>query len=73
MDDRKATTMMKASTSISESKHASSTVGLITSGTIQFDNTTSEGQTRADNDFGRDANSLVTRRGKAGQVTYKFL
>ena len=68
-EDRKATMMMKANTSISESVHASSTVGLVISGTIRLDNVTAEGQTRANNDFGRGIESLVTGRGKAGKLT----
>lgn len=72
-EDRKATMMMKASTSISESVHASSTVGLVISGTIRLDNVTAEGQTRANNDFGRGIESLVTGRGKAGKLTERVL
>ncbi len=57
-DDRKAIMMMKASMSITESVHASSTVRLVTSGTIRLDNVTTEEQTRANNNFGRRIESL---------------
>ncbi len=52
-DNRKATMMMNASTSISESVHASSTDELVTCGTIWLDSVTTEAQTRANNDCGR--------------------
>ncbi len=44
-EDRKAAFGAEASTSISESAHASSTVGLKIAGTIRLDSVTAEGQT----------------------------
>ena len=51
-----------ATNSISESLHASSTHGhgLKIGGTIRLDHCTAEGQTRANNDFGRQHVSLVS-------------
>ena len=53
-----------ATNSISESLHAASTYGLQQGSTIRLDNCAAEGQTRANNDFGRNHVSLV-RQGKA--------
>jgi hypothetical protein len=43
-----------ASNSVSEANHASSMVGLKLSGTIRLDHLFAKGQTRHNNDFGRD-------------------
>ena len=55
-----------ATNSISESLHASSTHGLKVGGTIRLDHCAAEGQTRANNDFGRQHLSLVS--GRASKV-----
>ena len=55
----------EASNSISESAHAASTYSLKTSGTIRLDSASGEGQTRANNDFGRGHDALVKRGNKA--------
>ena len=52
-EDKVASQGKDATTSISESVHASSTVGLGITGTICLDHVTAEGQTRSNNDFGR--------------------
>ena len=51
-----------ATNSISESLHASSTHGLKVGSTIRLDHCAAEGQTRANNDFGRQHLSLVSGR-----------
>lgn len=51
-----------ASNSISESLHASSTYNLQLGSTIRLDHCAAEGQTRSNNDLGRDHLSLVTGR-----------
>jgi hypothetical protein len=51
-EDKLASQGKDATTSISESVHASSTVGLGIAGTICLDHVTAEGQTRSNNDFG---------------------
>ncbi len=61
-EDRVATLKTQASTSISESVHASSTVGLKMWGTIHLDSVTAEGQTRANNDFGRDHRFIISKK-----------
>ncbi len=66
-EDRKATFGMDASTSISESVRATSTVELKIAGTIRLDHITAEGQTRANNDFGRGHESFVTGRRSSNQ------
>jgi len=48
-----------ASNSSSESLHASSTYALQLGSTIRFDHCVSEGQTPANNDFGRQHTILV--------------
>ncbi len=53
-EDEKANLGMNASTIISGHVHATSTVGLKVAGTICLVNVTAEGQTQANNDFGRD-------------------
>ncbi len=58
-EDRKTSLGMDASTSISESVHATLTVGLKVTGTIHLDNVTAERQTQA-NKRGHEA--LVTGR-----------
>ena len=50
---------IEASNNISESVHASSTHSLKLSGTIRLDHAAAEGQTRANNDFGRDHEALI--------------
>lgn len=68
-EDRKAAFGAEASTSISESVHASSTVGLKIAGTIRLDSVTAEGQTRMNNDFGRGHEALVTgKSAKSGEL-----
>ena len=58
-----------ASNSISESLHASSTVGLKVGGNIRLDHCAAEGQTRPKNDFGSRHALLVTGcKGKNGLV-----
>ncbi len=51
-EDKLASQGKDATTSISESVHASSTVGLGILGTICLNHATAEGQTRSNNDFG---------------------
>ena len=48
--------------SISESLHASSTVGLKVGGAIRLDHCAADGQTCSNNAFGQKHASLVTRR-----------
>ena len=62
--DRRACMNMMAHNSISESNHASSTAGLKVGGTIRLDHSCGEGQTRANNDFGRGHLALVTGKKK---------
>jgi hypothetical protein len=50
-----------ATTSISESVHASATVGLGIAGTIRLDHVTAEGQTHFNNNFGPGHKELVKR------------
>jgi hypothetical protein len=52
-EDKLASKGKDITTSISESVHASSTVGLGIAGTIRLDHVTAEGQTRSNNNFGR--------------------
>ena len=61
-EDRIACLHKEASNSIAESNHASSTHSLKTSGTIRLDSAAGEGQTRANNDFGRGHNAFVSGR-----------
>ena len=58
-EDRKANMNKMAHNSISESNHASSTAALQICGNIRLDHAAAEGQTRANNDFGRKHESLV--------------
>ena len=62
MENRIACLNKNSSNSIAESNHASSTYSLKTSGTILLDSAAGEGQTRANNDFGRDNHAMVSRR-----------
>jgi hypothetical protein len=55
-----------ASKCISESNHASSTHSLKTSGTIWIDSAAGDGQTCANNDFGRGHEAMVTVRAGGG-------
>jgi hypothetical protein len=63
--DKLASQGKDASTSISESVHASSTVGLGIAGTIHLDHITAEGQTCSNNDFGCGHERLVRRSNKS--------
>ena len=60
-----------ATNSISESLHASSTHGLKVGSTIRLDHCAAEGQTRANNDFGRQHLSLVSGRQAGNNVNDK--
>jgi hypothetical protein len=53
--------------SILESNHASSTSELITGGMIRLNNAAGEGQTRANNDFGRGDETLIGRQGETNK------
>ena len=71
--DRMAGMNKDASNSISESNHASSTHSLKTSGTIWIDSAAGEGQTCANNDFGRGHEAMVTARaGRGGKLERVF-
>ncbi len=63
-EDKLASQGKDATTSISESVHASSTVGLAIPGTIRLDHVTAEGQTRSNNNFGCGHEQLVRRSNK---------
>ncbi len=52
---------------ILESNHASSTSALITGGMIRLDHAMGEGQTRANNDFGRGHETLIGRGGETNK------
>ena len=67
-EDKVASQGKDATTSISESVHASSTVGLGIAGTIRLDHVTAEGQTRSNNDFGRGHERLVRGLNKSEDV-----
>jgi hypothetical protein len=58
-EDKLASQGKGATTSISESVHASSTVGLGIAGTILFNHVTTEGQTCSNNNFGHGHEQLV--------------
>jgi uncharacterized membrane protein len=60
-EERQAGMGIEASNNISESVHASSTHSLKMYGTIRLDSAAAEGQTRTNNDFGRDYESLIHR------------
>ncbi len=64
-EDKLASQGEDATTSISESVHASSTVGLGIAGTIHLDHVTAEGRTRSNNDFGHGHERLVRRWNKS--------
>ncbi len=68
-EDWKATLGMDTSTSISESVHATSTVGIKVVVAIHLNNVTAEGQTQTNNDFGRghQSQSLVSGRRSGSQ------
>ncbi len=57
-----------ATTSISESVHVSSTVGLGIVGSICLDHITAEGQTRPNNGFGRGHEQLVRHSNKSEDI-----
>ena len=63
-----------SSNSISESNHASSTHSLKTSGTIHIYGAAGEGQTHANNDFGRGHHEamVTTRAGIGGKLELVF-
>jgi len=65
-DDRKRGLNKEASNSISESNHASSSYDLYLSKTIRLDHAAAVGQSRANNDFGRGHEALVTGRSAVG-------
>ena len=67
-EDKVASQSKDSTTSISESVHASSTVGLGIAGTIRLDHVTAEGQTRSNNDFGRGHERLVRGSNKSEDV-----
>ncbi len=54
-----------ATTSISESVHASSSVGLGIAGTMCLNHVTAEGQTHSNNNFGHGHEQLVRRSNKS--------
>jgi hypothetical protein len=56
---------MLASISVSEANHASSTVGLMLSGTIHLEHVCAQGQIRDNNDFGGGHEFLVRGRGSS--------
>jgi hypothetical protein len=62
-----------ASNSVSEANHASSMVGLKLSGTICLDHVCAEGQTRHNNDFGRDHEVLVRGKGSSAKSIIRNL
>ena len=68
--ERMAGRGIDATNSISESLHAASTYGLQQGSTIRLYHCAAEGQTRANNDFGRNHVSLVSgRKAKHGHKT----
>jgi hypothetical protein len=64
-EDKLASQGKDATTSILESVHASSTVGLGIAGTIRLDHITAEGQTHSNNNFGCGHERLVRRLNKS--------
>ena len=72
-EEKVASWSKDATTSISESVHASATVGLGIAGTIRLDHVTAEGQTRFNNDFGRGHDALVKRSSKSDSVKERVL
>jgi hypothetical protein len=68
-DQRKASMGIEASNSIAESVHASSTHSLKLYGTIRIDSAAAEGQSRANNDFGRGHEAFVTSQKKKSTPT----
>jgi len=67
-EDKVASQGKDATTSIAESVHASSTVGLGIAGTIRLDYITAEAQTRSNNDFGCGHERLVRGSNKSEDV-----
>ena len=67
-EDKLASQGKDATTSILESVHASSTVGLGIAGTICLDHVTAEGQTHSNNNFGRGHERLVRGSNKSEDV-----
>ncbi len=59
-----ASTQLCGTNDPSEGGHAASTAALKTSGTIRLDHAGAEGQSRANNDFGRGHEQLIDRRKK---------
>ncbi len=64
-EDKLASQGNDATTSISESVHASSTVGLGIAGTIRLDHVTAEGQTHSNKNFGHGHEQLVRHLNKS--------
>jgi hypothetical protein len=64
-EDKLASQDKDATTSISESVHASSTVGVGIAGTICLNHVTAEGQTRSNSNFCRGHEQLVRRLDKS--------
>ena len=71
MVERVAGRGIDATNSISESLHASSTHGLKVGSTIRLDHCAAEGQTRANNDFGRQHSSLGSGRQAGNKMNDK--
>jgi hypothetical protein len=61
-----------ATTSISESVHASSTVGLGIAGTICLNHVTAKGQTHFNNDFSQGHEALVRRSKKSNKINERI-
>ncbi len=72
-EDKVAALGKDATTSISESVHASSTIGLGIAGTIHLDHNTAEGQTHSNNDFGRGHERLARGSKKSEDVNDRCL
>ena len=70
-EERIAGRDIDATNSKSESLHASSTHSLKTGTTIRFDHCAAEGQTRANNDFGRQLLSLVNSQSSKKDIIEK--
>ena len=61
-DDKKAGMRKETTNRISESRHAQSTLGLKTSGTVQIDYVTGKGQYHSNDDNVHDHRTLITGR-----------
>ncbi len=62
-----ASAKLSATNDASESGHAASTAALKTCGTIRLDHAAAEGQSRANNDFGRGHEQLIASRKKPNE------